>query len=240
MISLKNISKSFAKFKVLDDVSLTFDGNSIIAIMGPNGSGKTTLLKCILGLVIKDFGNIIIDGIDIDKDYRYKEKIGYMPQYANYPGNLKVAEIIELIKGIRGGRTGYDVELLRDFNIDEVMEKRFSNLSGGMKQRVSASLAFLFDPPIIILDEPTAGLDPFAAEILKAKIFKEKQKGKIIILTSHLLAEVDEIADRLVFLLEGKVKLDTTIAGMKNGHGESLGTAVYKYFNKEIPGEKKQ
>lgn len=236
MISLKNISKSFGKFKVLDGVSLTFD-NSIIAIMGPNGSGKTTLLKCILGLVIKDFGEIMVDGIEIEKDYRYREKIGYMPQYANYPGNLKVREIIELIKDIRSERSGHDIELIKDFDIDEGLEKKFSTLSGGMKQRVSASLAFLFDPPIIILDEPTAGLDPFAAEILKAKIFKEKQKGKIIILTSHLLAEVDEIADRLVFLLEGKVKLDTTIAGMKNGHGESLGTAVYKYFNKGVPGE---
>lgn len=238
MISLNNISKSFGKFKVLEDISLEFSGNSITAVMGPNGSGKTTLLKCILSLVIPNSGKIIVDGSEAGEDYKYKEKIGYMPQYANYPGNLRVMEIFNLIKDIRGKKS-YDEELVKSFKINEVFEKKFSHLSGGMRQRVSGALAFLFDPPIIILDEPTAGLDPFAAEILKAKIFKEKENGKLIILTSHLLTEVDEIADRLIFLLEGKVKLDTSIAGMKNGHGESLGTAVYKYFNKEGTGEKK-
>lgn len=233
MISISNLSKSFGKFRVLDDISLEFQSNGIIAVMGPNGSGKTTLLKCILSLVIPDSGKITVEGIEAELDYTYKEKIGYMPQYANYPGNLKVKEIFSFIKEIRGDKKEYDEDLVERFKISEIYEKKFNHLSGGMKQRVSGALAFLFNPPIIILDEPTAGLDPFAAEIIKDKIIKEKENGKLIILTSHIMSEVDEIAERLIFLLEGKVKLDANIAEIKNGHGETLGSTVYKYFNKE-------
>lgn len=233
MINISNLSKSFGKFKVLDDISIKFENNEIVAVMGPNGSGKTTLLKCILSLVIPDSGKILVEGVDAAVDFTYKEKIGYMPQYANYPGNLKVKEIFSFIKEIRGIRKEYDEDLIHGLKITEIFEKKFNNLSGGMKQRVSSALAFLFDPPVVILDEPTAGLDPFAVEVIKEKIIKEKNKGKLIILTSHIMSEVDEIADRLVFLLEGKVKLDTNISVLKNGHGESLGSAVYKYFNKQ-------
>ena len=237
MITLKGLSKSFGKFKVLDNISIDFKEGNVVAVMGPNGSGKTTLLKCILSLVIPDAGEIIVDGVQAGADYSYKDKIGYMPQFANYPGNLKVREIFDILKEIRDDKKEYDEELVESFKVRDVFEKKFSQLSGGMRQRVSGALAFLFDAPIIILDEPTAGLDPLAAEIIKAKIFKERQKGKLIILTSHLLTEVDEIADRLIFLLEGKVKLDTSILAMKNGHGESLGSIVYKYFNKEEKNE---
>lgn len=208
MIRVENLKKKFGRNDALKGVSLEMSTGSVVAVMGPNGSGKTTLLKCILGLVKADSGNIYVKDCRVNGDCSYKKHIGYMPQYSCFPENLKVKEVIEMIKDIRGKDTAYDTELSEKLNIAEMYDKQIGQLSGGMKQRVSSAAAFLFNAEIIILDEPTAGLDPLSSEIVKNKILEEKQKGKLVIITSHIVSEVEAIADRIIYMLEGKIYFD--------------------------------
>ncbi len=208
MINIKNINKSYGKFHVLKSINLNIEKGQIIALMGPNGSGKTTLLKCILGLVIANSGEIKVDGVSIKNNFEYRHKIGYMPQTAYFPENIKVKDVIQIIKEIRGEESATDFELYDYYGIENFTDKKISSLSQGMKQKVSSALTFMFDSNILILDEPTAGLDPLSAEYMKLKIKKEKEKGKLIIITTHILNEVEELSDRMIYLLDGEVRAD--------------------------------
>lgn len=211
MIDIRNITKSYGKFEVLKSVILEINEGQILTLMGPNGSGKTTLLKCLLGLVLPDSGEIFVNGINVRNNFEYRHKIGYMPQTAHFPENIKVSDVMQIIREIRGEKTAVDFEIFETFGIENFSQKKISALSQGMKQKVSASLTFMFDSEILILDEPTVGLDPLSAEFLKGKILKEKDKGKLILITTHILNEVKEMSDRLTFLLEGEVRVDRLI-----------------------------
>jgi Cu-processing system ATP-binding protein len=225
MIKITGLHKIFGKTTALSGVDFECSHGTVAALMGPNGSGKSTLMKSILGLVIPDSGKIIIDDELIDHGFEYRNKIGYMPQTANYPQNLKVAELFDILKDLRTNNT--DDELIHEFKVKENYDKKFGQLSGGMKQRVSAAIAFLFNPKILILDEPTSSLDPLSAEIMKAKIHKSRDEGKLILVSSHHVSEVDEIADRLAFMLDGKIIIDKSLAEIRNGFGEvRLGKAI--------------
>ncbi len=205
MILIKKLYKKFAQLEALINVDIEFPDGALSYLVGPNGSGKTTLIKSILGLVKPTSGEIIVDGIKLNGNYEYKENIGYMPQTAHFPENLTVEEIFKMIKNLRSRKKFYDEELIESFELKKEMNKRLKNLSGGTRQKVNAAIAFLFNPKILILDEPTAGLDPVSSGILKDKIIKEKQSGKTIIFTSHILSELEELAENVIFLLEGKV-----------------------------------
>ncbi|MCU0332273.1 MAG: ATP-binding cassette domain-containing protein, partial [Ignavibacteriaceae bacterium] len=206
MITVKNLVKNFGKNRVLKNIDLTIESGKVTAIVGPNGSGKTTLIKTILGLVRPSDGTIEVDGKIVKDDYLYRNKIGYMPQIAKYPENLTGREIISLIKSIRESTEYNDEEILSSLKLVPEMEKPFNNLSGGTKQKISALIAFAFSPKIIILDEPTAGLDPISSSYFKDLVIKQKEQKKTIILTSHLMNEVQELSDEIVFLLEGEIK----------------------------------
>lgn len=235
MIEVKNLKKSFKNIDVLKGINISLKGGEVIALMGPNGSGKTTLLKNIVGLVIPDSGEIFVKGKSIKNNWTYREDIGYMPQIARYPENLKVRELIEMIKDIHGLKSSYDEELIDELKVSNIYGKTMGTLSGGTKQRVSAVLAFLFNQDIIILDEPTAGLDPISSEYVKAKILKEKQKGKLIIVTSHILSEVEEVADRVIYMLEGHVHIDNSVENIKNSTNETrLGKAIAKIVSSYV------
>ena len=135
-----------------------------------------------------------------------------MPQIGRYPENMTIGHTIQMIKDTRKlSEEHLDTELLEDFELEKMYDKKMGNLSGGTTQKVSAVLAFMFDPKIIILDEPTAGLDPLASEILKKKIIKEKNKGKLIIITSHLLSELDDIVSEIIFMNEGKILVHQSV-----------------------------
>jgi len=214
MLQIENLSKSFGKLKVLDNVSIENIKSGIFAILGPNGSGKTTLIKSILGMVIPCGGLIKINNKEIIGKWMYREQISYMPQIANFPPNLRVNEIINLIKDIRNKESKED-ELIQLFGLKPFLDKKFSNLSGGTKQKVNIILSFMFDTPIIILDEPTTGLDPVALIHLKDLIIKEREKGKIILITSHIMSFVEELSDNIVFLLEGNIYFNGTLEELK-------------------------
>jgi Cu-processing system ATP-binding protein len=174
MIKIENINKRFKKLHALNDISAQFDKGQVISLIGPNGSGKTTLIKSILGLVKPDSGKVFFNDEAITENVEYRKNIGYMPQIGRYPDNMKIGQLFEMIKNIRPEKK-WDEELYYRFKLDAILDKSMKALSGGTRQKVSAALAFLFDPDVLILDEPTAGLDPLSSEILKEKIVSENE-----------------------------------------------------------------
>jgi Cu-processing system ATP-binding protein len=171
-------------------------------------------------MVLPDTGTIHFNGNSVLGEYLYREKIGYMPQIGRYPDNMTIGQIIEMIKKIRNSSNNLDEDLFNAFELEKMFDKQMRTLSGGTTQKVSAVLAFLFNPDVLILDEPTAGLDPLAAEVLKDKIIKEKEKGKLILITSHLLSELDDLITEIIFMQEGKVHFHQKIEELKANTGE--------------------
>lgn len=221
MIIASNVSKKFGKLKALDDVSVNCNKGECIALIGPNGSGKTTLIKSVLGMVIPDSGFITFNGKNILHDWNYRQHIGYMPQIGRYPDNMTIGQVFGMMKDIRKNRnTATDEELIETFGLHSMYSKRMRTLSGGTRQKVSAALAFLFSPEVLVLDEPTAGLDPLASEILKDKIIKEKQNGKLILITSHILSELDELITQVIYMQDGRLRFHQSIEGLRQDTGE--------------------
>lgn len=214
MVTITNLHKKFGKNIVLSGIDLNINEGGIFAILGPNGSGKTTLIKSILGMVIPNKGTITVMGENIKHNSAYRNKIDYLPQIANFPSNLKVKELITMIKDLRG-RPSEDEYLINHFKLEPFLNKKLGTLSGGTKQKVNIVLTFMFDCPLIILDEPTAGLDPISLIRLKEIIKIEKDKGKTILITSHIMSFVEEISDEIVFILEGKIYFKGTITKLK-------------------------
>lgn len=212
-INIKNLQKRFDKQKVLKGVDVTVEAGKIYAVLGPNGSGKTTMIKSILGMVIKDQGKILINDKSIEKNAQYRAEIDYLPQIANFPNNLKVKELIKMMKDIRG-KNPDETQLIQTFGIEPFLNKKLNHLSGGTKQKVNIVLAFMFDSPIVILDEPTSGLDPVAMIYLKELILRAKQNNKLILITSHIISFVEEMADEIIFLLEGKIHYKGSVEGL--------------------------
>jgi Cu-processing system ATP-binding protein len=203
MIEFKNIQKKFGKQHVLHGIDLKFDQPGIFAILGPNGSGKTTLIKSLMGMVHPTCGQILIDG-QIKQGNEYRNNIAYLPQIARFPENLSVNEFFDFIENIRGKATR-KIELMTAFGVNEFATKKLRALSGGMRQKVNLVSALMYDTQTIVLDEPTIGLDPVALIALKVWIRKEQGAGKTILLTTHIMDIVEELADEIVFLLDGKV-----------------------------------
>ncbi|PHR71621.1 MAG: copper ABC transporter ATP-binding protein [Lutibacter sp.] len=214
MIKIKNLHKKFGKLTVLDGLDLEIDKGGIFAILGPNGSGKTTLIKALLGMVIPSKGDISIDGNSVLKKWNYRNELNYLPQIANFPANLSVIELIKMVKNLRP-KTPNEKELIDLFGLNEFLNKKLGNLSGGTKQKVNLVLTFMFDSDLIILDEPTTGLDPIALIHLKNLIKKEKKSGKTILLTTHIMSVVEELADEIVFLLDGKIYFKGSVEKLK-------------------------
>ncbi len=214
MIEIKNLHKAFGKVEVLQGVSLNIDSGGIFAILGPNGSGKTTLIKSILGMVIPQDGEIRFNNKLIKGEWRYRSQINYLPQIARFPENLTVQELIRMIKNLRPQKAN-DQELIELFGLQSFLDKKLGNLSGGTKQKVNIVITFMFDSKLLILDEPTTGLDPVSLVHLKELIKKEKQAGKSILITTHIMDFVEAMADDVVFLLEGKVYFRGSVNELK-------------------------
>lgn len=206
MISIQGLRKKFGPLTVLDGLSLDIPPGQATGIVGPNGSGKTTTIKSILGLVKPTSGDIYIDGESIEGQWKYRHKVGYMPQAARYPENMTVAELIAFIKEVRGVKQGNEEELISYFGLGSELKKRMRTLSGGTRQKVGAVLAMMFEPEILIFDEPTAGLDPHASVQFKKLVHREKEKGKTVLLTTHIMSEIEELADHLIFIVEGQIR----------------------------------
>ncbi|TNF74830.1 MAG: ABC transporter ATP-binding protein [Bacteroidetes bacterium] len=219
MIRIENLYKRFGRNEVLKGVDLNIPEGGIYAVLGPNGSGKTTLIKSVLGLVIPNKGSIKVLDRPVKGQWKYREEINYLPQIANFPGNIRVKELIGMIKDLRQ-KAGDEGTLIRMFGLEPFLDKKLANLSGGTKQKVNLVLTFMFDSPVIVLDEPTSGLDPASMIALKDLIQKEKQAGKTFLITTHIMQFVEEIADQVVYLLEGQVYYTGTLSGLLEKTGQ--------------------
>jgi Cu-processing system ATP-binding protein len=240
MIRIEHTSKRFKKLQALDDINAVFEKGQVVSLIGPNGSGKTTLIKSILGMVRPDSGKIFFNTELINGNPAYRSQIGYMPQIGRYPDNMKVGQLFTMLKKIRSvSSSQIDEELITKFNLATIFDKAMRTLSGGTRQKVSAALAFLFNPDVLILDEPTAGLDPLSSEILKEKILKEKTKNKLILITSHILSDLDELITHIMYMQDGKQLFFKEIENLREETGElKLGKAIARIMKGEkINGE---
>lgn len=228
MIKIENLHKSFGKLEVLKGIDLQFGAGKISAILGPNGSGKTTLIKTLLGMCIPSQGLIKFNDVSIKGQWDYRRQIGYLPQIARFPDNLTVEELLRMIKDLRGEKAD-DAQIIERFDLKPFLQKRLGTLSGGTRQKANIVQTFMFDNPVIVLDEPTAGLDPVAMIALKELIQAEKAKGKMILITTHIMNFVEEIADEVVFLLEGKIHYQGGLRQLKEQYQEpNLERAIAK------------
>ena len=209
------LTKRYGSVPVLQGIDLALERGRVTAILGPNGAGKTTLIKSILGLTRASGGEVFIEGKPIDDDPAYRASIGYMPQSARFPDNLTANDLISLLSDLRGSAATLDRALVDGFRLGAELSKPLRTLSGGPRQKVNAVLAFLFSPDLLILDEPTAGLDPIASSILKDKVLEERARGRTIVLTSHVINDLEELADNVVFLLDGAVRFAGALSELK-------------------------
>lgn len=233
MIEIQDLHKKFGKLTVLDGLDLSISKGGIFAVLGPNGSGKTTLIKCLLGMVIPNKGEIKIEGKSVLKEWNYRNNLNYLPQIANFPSNLSVIELIRMVKNLRPKESN-EQELIQLFGLDAFLNKKLGNLSGGTKQKVNLVLTFMFDSELIILDEPTTGLDPIALIHLKELIQREREKGKTILITTHIMSFVDEMADEIVFLLDGKIYFKGSVNALKKETNEAnLEHAIANLISKQ-------
>ncbi len=236
MIELRNITKRFGALTVLNGINLRFDAGSITAVLGPNGSGKTTLMKAILGLVRPDKGEVLFAGENVVGTSEYRKSLGYMAQIARFQDNLTAREMIAMMRDLRGNPAySREQELCECFGLTTHLSKPLRTLSGGTRQKVNAVLTFMFSPTVLLLDESTAGLDPIAAAAFKDLVLQERAEGKTILLTSHILSEVQELADTVVFLLDGNIHFEGGTAELLASTGEAtLERAIAQLLQKSL------
>ncbi|MBK7383102.1 MAG: ABC transporter ATP-binding protein [Flavobacteriales bacterium] len=236
-IAFQNLGKRYGKQWALRGVSAAFAEGEVVMVIGPNGSGKTTLIKCLLGLVRSTEGSIAVNGTVIGTDPSYRAAIGYMPQLAEFPKELTVEQLLRMMNDIRGARSGStDDRLIASLGVDALLDKRISNLSGGMRQKVSAVLAFRYRPNILVLDEPTAGLDPISAGTLLEAVLHARRNGATVLITSHIMEEVQRLGDRVAYLQDGLLRFALPPETITEVTGESvLSIALPKYLAQLSP-----
>ena len=220
MILTQGLVKRFGRRTVLDGLDACVATGRITALVGPNGAGKTTFLKVLLGLARPDLGRVVIGGVPLDGTPGYRAMIGYMPQIARFPAHLRGHDLLAMVTALRGGSAVADLSLAEAFELDGQLDRPLGVLSGGTRQKINAVLAFAFRPSLLVLDEPTAGLDPLAARVLKDRILEERGRGTTVLITSHVLPELEELADDVLFLVDGKAAWAGEVRALTQGTGE--------------------
>lgn len=220
MIEVDHLHKRFGKFVALHDVSLSIKRGSVTGVIGPNGSGKSTLIKCLLGLVRPTSGSIAINGTVLDGSSEYRQAIGYMPQIARFPQDLTVSEIIGVVKGLRKEKATLESELINRFDLKLALTKRTRTLSGGTRQKLSMVLAGMYDPDLLILDEPTAGLDPISNINLKDFLTAHRETKRTVLITTHIMSDLEELADEVIVIIDGRIRFSGPIRDLKVQTGE--------------------
>ncbi|HPQ20557.1 MAG TPA: ABC transporter ATP-binding protein [Saprospiraceae bacterium] len=233
MIEIKQLQKKYYKLEVLKGIDLDISGRGVIALLGPNGSGKTTLIKCILGMVLPSGGQISFNGENIKGKNEYRNDIDYLPQIAQFPENLSAIEIIELMKSFKQGETR-EKALIELFGLERELEKKMMNLSGGNRQKINLVIALMHDSPVIILDEPSTGLDPLSITRLKSFLRNESNRGKLILLTTHIMSLAEGMAEKVIFLLDGRIRFNgmmTELLDMQGG--QDLESSIAQLLDNE-------
>lgn len=217
MLRIEQLKKRFGQTVALDGLSMTVEEGSLYGFVGPNGAGKTTTIKIITGLLLPDSGTVTIDDMDVTREPKnVKEKIGYVPDFFGVYDNLKVAEYMEFfaschgILGLKARRRC--MMLLEQVRLDEKADFYVEGLSRGMKQRLSLARALIHNPSILIMDEPTAGLDPRTRFEFRQILKELRAQKKTILISSHILPELAEVCTDIGIVDQGKVVLEGTMA----------------------------
>lgn len=220
ILHVRGVSKRFGALRVLHGVDLEFRPGRVTAVLGPNGAGKTTLIKMILGLVKPDRGEVRVRGSRVNGKAGYRTDLGYMPQLPRFPGNLTGRELAAMLDDVRGFQGTPDESLVEAFGLEADLDKPFRALSGGTRQKLNAALAFRYGASVLILDEPTAGLDPVAARTLRRAVGEARDEGRTVLLTSHDMGQLRALADDVVFLVEGRVRFQGALEELLGHTGE--------------------
>lgn len=233
ILKVDNLTKKYGEIDILKDISFEIKMGSVCALLGPNGSGKTTLLKSIMGLVGQfESGNIYFNGRSVAEGENYRRSIVYMPQIPGFLPNMTVKENIEFFEKIRQEKSIYKMKLINDLGIGKFLHKKFNQLSGGMKQKVNLLLCFMFDFKLALLDEPGSGLDPHVMFLLKQMIKDFKNEGKTLLFTSHIMSEVEEIADTMVLIVDGNLYSVSSTADFINKQNKNnLEEALLEFWH---------
>lgn len=232
---VSGLRKHFGKLRVLEGVDMALDSGRVTAVVGPNAAGKSTLIKCILGLVRPGGGTIEVLGQPVGSDPHYRRFIGYMPQAARFPDNLTGDEVLALLADLRGGEVRHDDVLRQALGLTaETLARPVRTLSGGTRQKLSAIVALRHDVPVLILDEPTAGLDPRASSHLKELVRQRASSGAAVLLTSHVMAEVEELADVLVYLVDGRVRFRGSLDELRLRTGQRRVEHAIAHLMREV------
>lgn len=220
MLAVRGLAKRFGRRTVLDGLDATIATGRVTALLGPNGAGKTTFLKILLGLARADAGTIALGDRLLDGSPEYRRAIGYMPQIARFPAHLSGRELLGMLAALRGAEEPPDLSLAEAFALGEQFERPLGVLSGGTRQKVNAVLALAFRPALLVLDEPTAGLDPLACRILKDRLLAERARGTTVLITSHVLPELEELADDVLYLDGGRAAWAGGVRALTRHTGE--------------------
>jgi ABC-type multidrug transport system ATPase subunit len=206
MLEVRNLTKRFGAFTAVDDISFQVNPGETFALLGPNGSGKTTTLKCGVGLVAPTSGQVLINGTDVERGGReLRSLFSYLPQRVAFSENLTAREILQFYCRLRKLPSDRVSIALKRANFNGFADKPVGQFSGGMTQRLGIAVAFLPEAPLLMLDEPTISLDPQGALELKELLLSLKGEGRTIVFSSHVLADVDQLADRVAIVVQGRL-----------------------------------
>lgn len=222
MLEVKNLSKSYKKVKALDNISFSLKEKEITLLCGPNGAGKTTTLKCILSLLRKDSGDILINNVSYSND-KARETLAYIPETPDLYPLLTVWEhfkFIALAYKVKNWESTAE-EYMELFHMTEKRNTLSKELSKGMKQKVSIIMSLIHDPKIFLIDEPFVGLDPQGIREFREMLGSLKNLNKTLLVSTHILSTLEEISDRLIIMKKGKIIADGTKYELKEKYGES-------------------
>lgn len=235
MIKVRGLTKKFGSFTAVDDVSFHVGRGETFALLGPNGSGKSTILKCIMGLAAPTSGQIVVAGRDAAADPRASRKeLSFLPQRVKFHDCFTAYEVLEFYRRLRKLPEGRVEQVLHgsEFDFNGYCEKYVNELSGGMVQKLGLAVACLPDAPVLLLDEPTVSLDPKGVIAFRQFLKNLKSRGKTIIFTSHLLADVEELADRVGIMVDGRLVAVESIDDLRrviDGRRQTLEEVYLKY-----------
>lgn len=220
ILQFHQVQKNFAEKKVLNDVSFSIGKGEIIALLGVNGAGKTTTIKMMLGQEVPSAGRVELFGMN-PQNYLSRNRVGCTPQNIEFPEGAKTREILQFVQSHYASPFTIS-QMTESFELDSFLDQKASRLSGGQKRRLALASAFIGNPELVFLDEPTTGLDVGARKLLWNFVKKEVQAGKTIFLTTHYLEEIEQVATRVIFLQHGSIKIDGTVEEIKKVASSSL------------------
>lgn len=219
IVSLTNVVKVYGALRAVDDVSLTIREGEAVALLGPNGAGKTTLLEMIEGLQSPDSGTISIAGMNYDgEESAIRRLMGLAFQETRFPEKIKVIEALELFAAFYSVPQGRVKEILQDVDLVPHKNAYVNRLSGGQRQRLALGVGVIQNPKVLLLDEPSTGLDPHARRSIWKIVRDLKKNGSTILLTTHYMEEAEELCDRIVILFAGKILADGSLKGLLAEH----------------------